>query len=115
MSVNNGEPPSPQKLLCLDEFADEMNQQPQNEQLQAYQQDIVKDCSCVLEWWKEHTTEYPSLSCIARNVLCVMPTSPASEQNFSLADHIESASRSTLKSSSVNNVLFMNSAIHHTK
>ena len=39
----------------------------------------------------------------------------ASERNFSLAGHVVSARRSTLISPSVNNILFMNSAIHHTK
>ena len=41
-------------------------------------------------------------------------SSAVSEQNFSLDDHVVSA-RSTLISSTVNNILFMNSAIHHTK
>ena len=115
MSVNNSDQPPSQKRRHLDEFDDEMNQQPQIGELQAYQPDVVKGCSCVLQLWKEHTTGYPSMSCIVRNVLWVMPTSAANERNFSLAGHVVSARKSTLKSSSVNNVLFMNSAIHHNK
>ena len=42
-------------------------------------------------------------------------SSVASERNFSLTDHVVHARRSTFKSPKINNILFMNSSIHHTK
>ena len=49
MSVNNNDQPPAQKRGHLDQFDDEMNQQSKHGKLQAYQQDVVKDCSCVLQ------------------------------------------------------------------
>ena len=45
MSVNDTDQPPPQKRRHLDEFDNEVNQQPNNGELQAYQQDVVKNCS----------------------------------------------------------------------
>ena len=64
----------------------------------------------VLGFWQGNGSNFPALAAMARKVFAVMSTSSASERNFSLAGHVVSARRSSLKSSSVNNILFLNSA-----
>ncbi len=65
----------------------------------------------ILSWWHKHANDYPGLSIVAKNILCVMATSAASEINFSLAGHVVSARRSRLNGSSVDNILLVNSAM----
>ena len=79
--------------------------------LRATEQSSLSGCVDLMSWWNENTNLYPGLSVVARNVLCVMATSAASERNFSLAGHVVSARRSRLNSSSVNNILLMNNAM----
>ena len=57
----------------------------------------LSGCVDLMSWWNENTNLYPRLSVVARNVLCVMATSAASERNFSLAGHVVSARRFTFK------------------
>ena len=106
--------PPPMKRPHLDEF-DDKEQPQENGELQAYQQHVVKDCKDILQWWSEHHKEYPALSTVARNILCVMATSAASERNFSLAGHVVSERRATLRSSSVNDILFVNGSLRSKK
>ena len=51
-----------------------------------------------------------ALSDLARNALCVMATSAASERVFSMARYVVNSRRANVKSSSVNDILFFNSA-----
>ena len=102
------------RLTAIDEFDDDdQSQQDDMSEIQRYKTSAVNLSGCVdlMSWWNENTTLYPGLSVVARNVLCVMATSAASERNFSLAGHVVSARRSRLNSSSVNNILLMNNAM----
>ncbi|CAG8578779.1 12977_t:CDS:2, partial [Racocetra persica] len=49
-----------------------------------------------LLWWNTHQLEYPTLSKIARDYLCIQATSVASEQEFSLAGLTISKTRTRL-------------------
>ena len=55
-----------------------------------------------------------SLSDLKRNTLCVMVSNAASERVFSMAGHVVNSRIANLKSSSVNDVLFFNSAVKAT-
>ena len=67
--------------------------------------------SDILLWWKNNAQQFPGLAILAQNTLGVMATSAASERNFSLAGHVVSQRRTMLNPTSVNNILFMNSAL----
>ncbi|CAG8852674.1 14891_t:CDS:1, partial [Gigaspora margarita] len=49
-----------------------------------------------LLWWQEKQREYPRLSLIAKDYLCIQATSVASEQAFSIAGQTITASRNRL-------------------
>ena len=49
-----------------------------------------------LEWWKENANKYPLLAKIAREFLCIPPTSAPSERSFSTASRIISEKRTNL-------------------
>jgi len=53
----------------------------------------------------------PALSDLVKNTLCVMATSTVSERVFRMAGHVVNSRRANLKSSSVNDILFFNSAL----
>ncbi|CAG8538199.1 22274_t:CDS:2 [Gigaspora margarita] len=49
-------------------------------------------------WWQEKQHEYPRLSLIAKDYLCIQTTSVSSEQAFSIAGQTIIASRNRLNS-----------------
>ena len=49
-----------------------------------------------LLWWKDHQNEYPTLSLIAKDYLCIQATSVASEQAFSVAGNTITPTRNKL-------------------
>uniref|UniRef100_A0A3B1J960 HAT C-terminal dimerisation domain-containing protein n=1 Tax=Astyanax mexicanus TaxID=7994 RepID=A0A3B1J960_ASTMX len=61
----------------------------------------------VLQWWKNHRLEFPSLSKLARHVLCIPASSAPSERAFSVCGRILEERRSVLKPSTVSNILFL--------
>lgn len=49
-----------------------------------------------LKWWAAHENEYPILSQIAKQVLCIPPSSASSERGFSALSNVNSAKRTRL-------------------
>ena len=68
-------------------------------------------CSDILQWQRDHGLEFPGLTDLARNAFCVMATSAAYERMFSIYDNVVNSRRANLKGSSVNDILFVNSAL----
>ena len=60
-----------------------------------------------LMWWKEKELFLPSLSNIARHLLCIPATSVESERVFSTAGDVVTAQRSALKPSQVDILIFL--------
>lgn len=56
----------------------------------------------VLDWWSNHGREFPNLQILAKKYLTACATSVASERLFSLAGHVVSKRRSSLKPQMVN-------------
>ncbi|CAB4492724.1 unnamed protein product [Rhizophagus irregularis] len=54
-----------------------------------------------LEWWRTHSTEYPNLSKLAMNHLCIQASSVPCEQLFSIAGQILCKSQNRLTGESV--------------
>ena len=54
-----------------------------------------------LEWWKTHCTEYPNLSNLALDYLCIQASSIPCEQLFSIAGQVLCKSRNRLTGESV--------------
>ena len=61
-------------------------------------------------FWQASTT-----ALLAKNILCVMATSAASERNFSVAGNVVTERRTNLKSSQINDILLINSALKHCR
>lgn len=54
-----------------------------------------------LDWWKTHCTEYPKLSKLALDYLCIQASSVPCEQLFSITGQILCKSRNRLTGESV--------------
>jgi len=67
---------------------------------------VVQACSHILQWWRDHRLEFPTVGDLERNTFCIMATSTANEQVFSVNDHGVRSRRVNSKSSSVNDTLF---------
>ena len=65
----------------------------------------------VLDFWRHHVRDLPKLARLARNILCFTPSSTPSERAFSLAGHVLSSRRTSLKHGSVNDILMLNSQL----
>ncbi len=106
------EPELKRRKIAVDEF-DDVPDEVNNTEIHSYQRLPVQPDSCtnVLSWWKQHSREFPTLSAVARIVLCTMPTSAPSERSFSLAGHIVPERRSRLSGSSVNDILLIHSEL----
>lgn len=63
----------------------------------------------VLQWWQNHTSEYPRLHKIAQKILSIPASSAASERVFSAAGNIITKKRNRIDPQTVNNLLFLNS------
>ena len=103
------------KLDKISEFDDDFDDSDDDCEPTAYTNMKVAPSNCqnVLKWWAENSEIFPNLAVIARNALSVMSTSAASERNFRLAGHLVSERRTNLNSTTVNDVLFINSAIRN--
>ena len=107
------QPPEKKRRLNINTFDDLPEDEEQLSEVELYQQHSVKGPDRqlpLLEWWKQHSTTFPALSTVAASILCIMSTSAPSERNFSIAGTVVSLRRSSLKPSSVNSLLFINSA-----
>ena len=115
--VNESSSPPSKKSRYEDEFDDIVEDEPHISEVQAYQKQQLNlsNEDTVLSYWQANEKIFPALSALARKVFSVMATSSASERNFSHAGVVVSARRSCLKSSSVNDVLFLNSGIRAKK
>ena len=63
----------------------------------------------ILEWWKNHSQLYPTLSKMARDYLSIMPSSVPVERLFSEASAIVTNDRCSLKYDSIRCLLCINS------
>lgn len=70
-------------------------------------EDCQKD---ILALWKDHQRDYPSLSVVAKAVLCIPATSASSERTFSSAGRVLEARRNRLNPGTVDSILFLHSA-----
>ncbi len=97
---------------CDDDFDDVIQDDKELSEVEAYQKQQISasEVTTVLKFWQTNEKKFPALSTLARQVFAVMSTSSASERNFSLAGVVVTARRSCLTSSSVNDLLFLNSA-----
>ena len=61
----------------------------------------------LLKFWKKKVIEYPNLSKLARSIYCIPATSAPSERIFSLSGLLITATRSSLKDTSIKYSLFL--------
>ena len=66
-----------------------------------------------LLWWKEHQSEYPTLSLIAKDYLIIQATSVAAEQAFSVAGNAITQTRNKLDPESARAILCLKSWIEN--
>ena len=67
----------------------------------------------ILDFWRSYEREFPNLAKLAKRTLAIMPTSAPSERVFSLAGHVASSRRTSLKSGSVDDILLLNCQKKH--
>lgn len=60
-----------------------------------------------LHWWRDHESQFPTVSQVARQLLCTPATSTPSERVFSTAGNIASVKRSMLKPQNLNALIFL--------
>lgn len=63
----------------------------------------------VMQWWENHSSEYPRLYRFAQKILSIPASSAASERVFSAAGNIITEKRNRIGPKTVNNLLFLNS------
>ena len=61
-----------------------------------------------LEWWREKAEEYPTLSEVAKQLLCIPATSVPSERIFSTSGNIVTKKRASLKPEIMDILVFLN-------
>jgi hypothetical protein len=76
-------------------------------ELEFYLQLSAEDDCDVLQWWRRHEEELPSLSKVACRILCSCATSVPSERLFSLSGNIVTKKRNALKPQLVNMLTFL--------
>ncbi|CAI5691501.1 unnamed protein product [Oreochromis niloticus] len=61
----------------------------------------------LLEWWKQHETNFPLVVRLAKKYLCIPATSSSSERAFSASGNIITRKRSCLKQNTVDQLVFL--------
>lgn len=59
----------------------------------------------ILDWWKAHQKDFPNLARMARDYLCIMPSSVPSERFFSVGSDAMSKKRCALKDSTFREIM----------
>ena len=114
---NTGSPspaaPKKQKLTALDKLLgpEELMIKPptfENELEKYLAESPISRKQNPLTWWRENTSRFKSLSCVAQRLLCMPATSTSSERIFSKAGLTVTKLRSCLKPKHVDALLFLN-------
>ena len=95
------------------EDASSSEQDPRSSEIEMYRSMSFDANLSVHEFWRQHERDLPKLALLARRVLCITPSSAPSERAFSLAGHVCSSRRTSLKQGSVNNILMLNSHLKY--
>jgi hypothetical protein len=69
----------------------------------------------ILEWWALHSSKYPVLSRIARDILAVPASVVPSESAFSTGQRVVSDYRSRLKSTTVETLICLQDWLKHVQ
>ena len=103
-------PPEPKRLKMDARFTCYANRvaEPCRDKYDRYLSTAVAD-SDPLIFWKSNSATLPILAKLAKRVLSVPPTSAPSERSFSMASHVVSSRRTSLRPGTVDNVLFLHS------
>ena len=67
------------------------------------------------QWWKEHEKEFPLLSAVARDHLCIPVTSASSERMFSTGGNIISTKGECIKPETLKMLFLLKRIIHRSK
>ena len=82
-----------------------------NREIQIYLSESV--IANIWHWWKSNSSRFPTLSCVAQNVLGISATKVTSERLFSLSGNIVTATRSNLLSTHVEELYFLNTNLNY--
>lgn len=97
----------------LSEFMDSSSdEEEEKDEVTAYtnmKSNRVENESELLKWWRQHQNTFPKLARVATFVHSIPASSAPSERAFSMAGHVLQKRRSSLKSSALDDVLFLNS------
>jgi hypothetical protein len=63
--------------------------------------------TCPLQWWKKYEMTLPTLSKLAKRLLCIPATSAPSERTFSAAGHTIANDRASLKPEHAADMIFL--------
>jgi hypothetical protein len=102
-------------LADWDKHLSNKQRQPTNE-LETYLKDDIfprRDDFNILEWWALHSSKYPVLSRIARDILAVPASVVPSESAFSTGQRVVSDYRSRLKSTTVEALICLQDWLKH--
>lgn len=69
----------------------------------------------ILHWWRDHSSDFPLLSKVARDILAIPASSSLPERIFSKTSDLASAKRNKLSSSNFKMACFINSNKHLIK
>jgi hAT family dimerisation domain. len=92
----------PKTSTFLQKLKSTRNEQEVDDEVNKYwsSNDAAEDVK-PLDWWRTHSTEYPNLSKLAADYLCIQASSVPCEQLFSVAGQILCKSRNRLTGESV--------------
>ena len=103
-------PPEPKRMKMDARFTCYANRvaEPCRDEYDRYLSTAVADSDSLI-FWKNNSATLPILAKLAKRVLSVPPTHAPSERSFSMASHVVSSRRTSLRPGTVDNVLFLHS------
>jgi hypothetical protein len=104
-------------LADWDKHLSNKQRQPTNELETYLKEDLFprRDDFNILEWWALHSSKYPVLSRIARDILAVPASVVPSESAFSTGQRVVSDYRSRLKSTTVETLICLQDWLKHVQ
>jgi len=100
--------PNKKKKLDFNEWADYSENSVENE-LNLYRHQSLSENvdENLLNWWKNHSSTFPSLARLAKQILSIPASSASSERNFSTAGSVITERRTRLSPNNVDAILFI--------
>jgi hypothetical protein len=102
------------EVTDFSQFYNSSSEEENNDEIDQYiKSKVLKDRDLnILQWWREHKSEYPILAILSAFYLAIPASSISSEREFSATGQTINEHRTNLNSETIDNIFIFHSALN---